>query len=604
VEALEEALSLYEGDLLTEDLYEDWATTRREQLRTQHQDLLGQLAQLYERRGEYQRSIEQLKALVARDPSNEEAHRELMRLYAATRHRRQALRQYQECREALRRGLDAEPERATVELREQIIAGRVPTLPGATEARAPERVVAINSLAILPLVNVGGDPNSEYLSDGITESIINTLSQLPQLKVMARSTVFRYKGVEVDPQEVGNRLGVRAVLTGRVLHRGDALNIQTELVDVSDGSQVWGEQYSRKSSDIFEVQEEIAKEIAAKLRLRLSGEERGRLIRRHTESTEAYHAYLRGQYFWNKRTTNWLKKSVGYFQQAVELDPTYAVAYTGLSDAYTLLVTWEVLTPEEGFAKAKEAAKRALEIDERLGEAHASLAHAMLHNLEWADAEREFRQAIELHPGYAMAHDWYAEYLAAVGRFSDAVAEAKRSLESDPLSLISNADVGWMLYYARQYDEAVEQYRKTLELDPNFLLAHLQLGQVYIQKRMYDEALKELQTAFDLSGKSDLAEVMLIGHAYAVSGRKDKAREMLNGLDELTGGRYFSAYRVALIYAGLGEAEAAFKWLERAYDMHDAKLIWLKVDPMLDGLRSEPRFGELMRRVGLHEAQV
>jgi DNA-binding SARP family transcriptional activator len=597
-EAYEAAVKLYGGDLLPEDRYEDWAAMRREQLRGTYQEVLMRLAWAYEARGQYRQSIERFKEIVARDSSNEEAHRQLMRLYAATHQRQQALRQYKECCEALRKEIDADPERATIDLHKQIIAGHIQPLRGAEE-RAPRHGAPTNSLAILPFVNSGGDPDSEYLSDGITESIINMLSQLPQLKVMARSTVFRYKGVEIDPQEVGGRLGVRAVLTGRVLHRGNILNIQAELVEVSDGSQVWGEQYSRNSSDIFEVQEEIAREITAKLRLRLSGEEKGRLIRRHTENTEAYHAYLRGQYFWNKRTTRWLKKSVGYFQQAVKFDPTYAVAYTGLSDAYTLLVTWEALTPEEGFAKAKEAAAMALEIDEGLGEAHASLAHAMLHNWEWTGAEREFKQAIELHPGYAMARDWYAEYLAAVGRFSEAIAQAKRAQEFDPLSLISNTDVGWMLYYARRYDEAVEQYRKTLELDPNFLLAHLQLGQVYIQKGMYDEALKELQEAFDLSGKSGLTEMMLLGYAYAVSGREGEVREMLAGLDELAGGRYFSSYRVALIYAGLGEKEAAFEWLERAYDRHDAKLIWLKVDPMLDGLRSDPRFTELLRRVSL-----
>jgi DNA-binding SARP family transcriptional activator len=603
VEAYEAAIELYGGDLLPEDRYEDWAAMRREQLRGTYHEVLTRLARAYEARGQYRRSIERFKEIVARDPSNEETHRQLMRLYAATHQRQQALRQYKECCEALRKEIDAEPERITTELHKQIIAGHIQPLRGAEE-RGTQHGEMTNSLAILPFVNSGGDPDSEYLSDGITESIINTLSQLPQLKVMARSTVFRYKGVEIDPQEVGGRLGVRAVLTGRVLNRGNTLNIQAELVEVSDGSQVWGEQYTRNSSDIFEVQEDIAREITAKLRLRLSGEEKGRLTRRHTESTEAYHAYLRGQYFWNKRTTSWLRKSVGYFEQAVKFDPTYAVAYTGLSDAYTLLVTWESLTPEEGFAKAKGAAAKALEIDEGLGEAHASLAHAMLHNWEWTGAEREFKQAIALHPGYAMARDWYAEYLAAVGRFSEAVDQAKRAQEFDPLSLISNADVGWMLYYAGRYDEAVEQYSKTLELDPNFLLAHLQLGQVYIQKRMYDEALKELQEAFNLSGKSGLTELMLMGHAYAVSGRKEKAREMLKGLDELAGGRYFSAYRVALIYAGLGEKETAFQWLERAYDRHDAKLIWLKVDPMLDGLRSEPGFTELVRRVGLHESQI
>src|SRR5215208_4993193 len=371
-EAYEAALSFYVGDLLAGDIYEDWAARRREQLRGTHRELLQKLARLLEGRGRYEQSVERLRELVACDPPNEEAHRQLMRLYAATGHRQQALRQFKECRETLRRELDAEPDRATRALHEEVIAERVRPLPAAAAGAPQRRGAPDNSLAILPLVNASADPRLEYLSDGITESIINNLSQLPQLKVMARSTVFRYKGREIDPQEVGGHLGVRAVLTGRVMQRGDRLNIQTELVDVSDGSQLWGEQYDRRSADIFEVQEEIAREIAGKLRLRLSGEEKGRLTKRYTENAEAYRLYLKGRYHWNKRTAEALGKGLECFRQAIELDPDYALAYAGASDCYAFLgdVGLTAIPSREAFSKAREAAGKALEIDGALAEAH------------------------------------------------------------------------------------------------------------------------------------------------------------------------------------------------------------------------------------------
>lgn len=598
VEAYESALELYEGDLLTEDLYEDWAAARREQLRTQYQDLLVKLTRIYEARGEHQPSIERLKELLACDSTNEESHRQLMRLYALTGNKHQALRQYQICCEALHKELAAEPEPATVELRAQIISGQLAP-PRIVEAgRDTGSLRAITSLAILPLSNASNDPDAEYLSDGITENIINNLSQLPQLKVMARSTVFRFKGREIDPREAGKELGVSAVLTGRVSHRVETLNIQTELVDVRDGAQLWGEQYRRNSADIFEVQEEIAKEITEKLRLRLSGEEKVRLSRRQTDDIEAYHAYLKGRYFWNKRTTRELKKGIEYFRQAISADPGYALAYAGLSDSYTNLVTWEALPPQEGLAKARQEAARALQIDETFAEAHASLGHAMLHSWEWEEAEKEFQRAIKLSPNCAPAHSWYSEYLTAVGSFEEALAEARRAHHLDPLSLFISSDIGQVLYFARRYDEAIAQYRKTLEMEPNFFLARYQLGRVFAQKAQHAEAIEELQKALALTRKSALTG-LLVGPAYAVAGRRSEALAVLDELNELSKRRYFSPYRVATIYAALGEAEQAFEWLHRAYEKRDAWLIWLKADPMLDGLRPDQRFAELERRVGL-----
>lgn len=598
VEACGQALAIYEGDLLVEDIYEDWVAMRREQLRGQYQQLLSSLAGLHERRGEYPRSIERLKELVACDSTNEEAHRELMRLYALSGNKHQALRQYQVCCETLRKGLDVEPDRATREMHEQILSGRLGA-PSSSQAKIEAISSAvINSIAVLPLVNSGTDPDAEYFSDGITESIINNLSQLPQLKVMARSTVFRYKGEDIDPKEVGRRLGVRAVLTGRVLHREEKLNIQTELVDTLDGSQLWGEQYNRNSSDIFEVQEEIAKEITRKLRVKLSGDEKGRLSKRHTDDTDAYHAYLKGRYFWNRRTDDALRKSVECFQQALEKDPSYAAAYAGISDCYTILVGRHGLPAEEGLARAKASALKALAIDDTLAEAHTSLGHAMVHTWEWAEAEKAFDRALELNPGNAFAHQVCSEYLSAVGRVEEAITEIEKAQEIDPLSLPINANVAGAFYYARQYDRAIEQSRKVIELDPNFYWAHRHLGQAYEQKGLFDDAIAELEKAVKLSQRN--AHVLAsLGYVYAMAGRREDAQGVLDTLIDEPERDGASPYDIALVYVGLGEDDKAFQWLERAYRERDGVMTHLKVTPKLDRLRSDPRYQDLLRRIGL-----
>ncbi len=336
------------------------------------------------------------------------------------------------------------------------------------EKSSVRRDQAITSLAVLPLVNASADPQMEYLSDGITETIINSLAQLPQLRVMARSTVFRYKGREADPQAVGHELGVGAVLTGRVSQVGESLIISMELVDVAHGWQLWGEQYNRNPADIFALQEEIAREISGKLRLRLTGEQQQRLTKRYTESTEAYQAYLRGRYHWNKYTREGLKKGTAYFQQAIDLDPGYALAYAGLADSYYRLSNL-YLPPREAMPKAKAAAMKALEIEEMLAEAHASLGLVRFwYEWDWQGAEREYKRAIELNPGYAIAPLWYGLQLMALGRFDDALAEMKRAQDLDPLSLVINTNLGGTLYRARRYDQAIEQCRRTLEIDSSF----------------------------------------------------------------------------------------------------------------------------------------
>ncbi|MFY9583836.1 MAG: protein kinase [Candidatus Acidiferrales bacterium] len=470
---------------------------------------------------------------------------------------------------------------------------------GRAVPRAPRSRKTIDSIAVLPFENASADPNTEYLSDGITESLISSLSHLPKLRVMARGTVFRYKGQVLDPQKVGRDLNVRTVLTGRVVQRGDALIIGTELVDVENGWRLWGEQYNRKLADILAIQEEIANEISGKLRLSLTGEEKKRLSKRHTQNAAAYQDYLKGRYYWNKRTAKAVKKGIEYFQQAIEKDPSYPLAYAGLADSYGILGFYGFAAPRDAFPKAKAAALKALEIDEALPEAHASLAYAnFYYDWDWLGAGREFKRSIELNPAYATARMFYSGYLMAIGRHQEALAESEKAQELDPLSLINNVNIALLFYFARQYDQVIEQCRKTLEMDPNFVVAHAWLGQTYLQKGMFQEAFKEFQTAIELSEGSPFYVAML-GHAYAVAEDIPEAQKLLDQLKKLSVGAYVSSYSIAEVYVGLGDRDKAFEWLQEAYEERSRALVFLRVEPRLDPLRSDPRFQDLLRRVGL-----
>jgi eukaryotic-like serine/threonine-protein kinase len=460
---------------------------------------------------------------------------------------------------------------------------------------------AIDSLAVLPFANVSGDPNTEYLSDGITESLINNLSQLTNLTVMSRNSVFRYKGQEADAQVVGRDLKVQAVLTGRMVQRGDNLSISAELVDVRNNSHLWGEQYNRTLSDILTVQAEISREISEKLRLHLSGEQEKRLVKRHTDNNEAYQLYLKGRYYWNRRTEEGIKKGIEYFEQAIERDPNYALAYAGLADCYTQLGTniSGALASHDVMPKAKQAAMKALQIDDTLAEAHTSLAQTrFLYDWDWPGAEIEYKRAIDLNPNYAHAHHWYSHYLLAMGRVQESLAESLRALDLDPLDLPITTHLGWHYLYAREYDRAIEQLRKALDMDSRFLPAHLFLGQAYAQKAMYDKATAELQQAVSLSRETPVM-VAVLGYAYAMSGKKGEAQIILHKLNALSMQRFVPSQEIATIHTALGEKDQAFEWLRRAYEERYSGLAYLKNDPALDGLRSDPRFADLMRRVGL-----
>ncbi len=457
----------------------------------------------------------------------------------------------------------------------------------------------IRTLAVLPFVNVNSDPALDYLSDGVTESIINSLSQLSPLRVLARSTVFRFKSLEVDPQQIGRELRVRALLLGRVIQLDDKLVVSTELVDTTDGAQLWGAQYNRTLSDLLFLQEEISSEVVERLRLHLTGEERRRATRRYTDNIEAYHAYLKGRYYWNKRTEEELKKGIQHFRQAIEIDPTYALAYTGLSDCYIVLANLALLPPHDSFPKARAAAMKALEIDDALAEAHCSLATVRwVYEWDRREAEREYKRALELNPNYPTAHHWYSFSLAATCRMKEAVAEIERAYDVDPLSLIITTNMGTVFYWARRYDRAIEMYLKALEIDPSLWVTHWMIGLAFKQVGRLEEAVAELIKAAKFSEGNPLPSAAL-GHAYALAGMKDKARKVLLDLKRLARQRYVPSYAIGKVYAGLGDEDSAFEHLEKAGDERDFWLGLIKIDPELEHIHSESRFADLIRRVGL-----
>ena len=463
-------------------------------------------------------------------------------------------------------------------------------------ARSTE--VAIDSIAVLPFENRGADPDTEYLSEGLAESLIYRLSQLPNLKVSPTSAVFRYKGKQTDAAKAGNELGVSAVLLGRITQRGDSLLISAELVDVRHNKLLWGEQYDRKMSDLLATQREIAREIVEKLKLKVAGEEKA-LAKHYTESNEAYQLYLKGRFYWNKRTEEALKKSVEYFNQAIEKDPGFALAYAGLADCYVVPANWQ--PPREAMPKAKAAAKRALELDETLAEAHTSLGRVLASfDWDWTGAEKEYKRAIELNPRYAVAHQWYGGWFQVMGRHTEAIAERKRALELDPLSLVINFELGLAFYYARDYDQSIEQFHKTLELDQNFPPAHVFLPAAYEQKGMNSEAIAEFNRAIPLKGGGEWSLTKGgLGHIYSILGKKSEALALLDELKQLSTQEYVAPTSVALIYAGLGDKDQAFAWLEKAYEERSFQMQWLSVEPRWDSLRSDPRFANLQRRMGL-----
>jgi serine/threonine-protein kinase len=464
----------------------------------------------------------------------------------------------------------------------------------------------IDSVAVLPFVNDSNDPNAEYFSDGVTESIIRSLSQISGLKVMSRSAVFRFKGRNVDAQEVGRSLKVGAVLAGRVVRQGDRLIIETELIDVSDGSQLWSAEYNNSVSEILAVQDEISRKISESLRLRLTGEDVQKLGKRYTTNAEAYELYLKGRYFWNKRDEEGLRNGIKYFKEAEEKDPTYALAYSGLADSYALLSDIGVVKPAEEMPKAKAAAQRAVDIDPTLSEAYTSRAFVKLaHDWDWLGAEADFKKALELNSKYPTAHQWYASYLMQMGKFGPAKAELENAHQLDPLSPIINSNLGHYAYYEHRYDEAIEHVNKTLEMVPDFWVAHHYRGLAYVMKGMHDEAIAEFRAVLGSPGEGQLEEGSVesnpevagsLAFAYATAGKRQEAEAILRRLHILSEKRYVSPRYLAIGYVGLDNKRAAIEQLEKAYDNRHPGLVLIRIDPLFDRLRSEERFEQLVKR--------
>ena len=460
---------------------------------------------------------------------------------------------------------------------------------------APE----IHSLAVLPLESLSGDASQDYFADGMTDELITDLGKIGALRVISRTSVVPYKHVHRPLSEIARELNVDAVLEGTVLRSGDRVRITAQLIQVSAERHLWAESYEGDLRDALTLQSQVSHAVAEQIRINLNPQERAALKSKKAVDPEAYEAYLKGRYFWNKRTANGLRTAVAYFEQAIDQDPNYAPAYSGLADSYALMGDWQygVMPPRVAFPRAKAAAVKALELDNTLGDAHTSLAFCFdLFDWDWNSAEKEFKRAIELNPGYATAHHWYSWHLIVLGRTSDAITEMRKAASLDPLSLIISADLAEILLVARLYDESIQQSRKTIDMDSNFAVAHYQLGQAYLQKRMYSEAIAELQKATELSG-ADTTFTSNLAYAYAASGRRSEAIKMLEEFKNRRNHDFSNASEIALIYTGLGEKDQALTWLEKAYEEHFNPSILVR--PAFDPLRSDKRFQDLLRRIGL-----
>lgn len=465
---------------------------------------------------------------------------------------------------------------------------------------------AIDSVAVLPFVNDSDDPNAEYLSDGITESIIRSLSQLRDLRVMSRNAVFRFKGQNVDAQEVGRTLKVGAVLAGRLVKQGDRMIIKTELIDVSDGSQLWSAEYNNSISEIFTVQDEISRTISEKLRLRLTGEDVQKLEKRYTANTEAYELYLKGRYFWNKRDEAGLRQGINYFKQAQEKDPTYALAYAGLADSHSLLSDIGSVRPAEEMPKARAAAQKAVDIDPALAEAYTSRAFVKLaYDWDFSGAEADFKKALELNAKYPTAHQWYASYLMQMGKYGPAKAELEKAHQLDPLSPIISANLALYAYYEHLYDHAIDSSNKTLDMAPEFWVAHHYRGLAFTMKGMHQRAIEEYRGLLESPGNGPLKEGSVeskpevaasLAFAYGRARKRNEAEAILGRLKVLSTQRYVSPRYIAIVYVGLDNKDQAIEYLNKAYESRHPGLVLIRIDPLFDSLRAEEGFKELVKR--------
>jgi serine/threonine-protein kinase len=471
----------------------------------------------------------------------------------------------------------------------------------ASLARVPDAPVAPpaeKSIAVLPFTNMSADPENEYFSDGLSEDLINALAKIPDFRVAARTSAFSFKGEQLDARTIGRKLSVETVLEGSVRRAGTRLRITAQLINAADGYHVWSEQYDRVMADVFDVQDEITLAIVDALKIELLVGDETAVKKKHTANVDAYHLYLKGRYYWNRSTTEAFKKAIDHFEMAIDIDPTYALAYAGMADAYASLgdAGHSAISPKEAFSSARKAVQEALALDDGLAEAHASLGHLEMHEFAWPEAQRAFKRAIQLNPNYAMAYHFYAFSFAAAGRLEEAIATLEQGVELDPVSLGIATDLGVLLYFARRYDQAEEQYHKVLDMDPSFARVYVTLGSAYAQMGRHEESIAMSQKAIELSG--DRLKIAGLGRSYGMAGKKDEAHEVIAELQQLARERYVTPYAISLIYASMGETDEAFSWLEKACEEGVSDLIYMKVDPFLDNLRPDPRFSDLMNSVG------
>ena len=456
---------------------------------------------------------------------------------------------------------------------------------------------SVTSLAVLPFKSLGGASIDEYLGLGMADTLITRLSNLKELAVRPTSSVMRYADGDKRSIEIGRELGVESVLEGSIHISGGRMRVTVQLVSVRDQTPLWADKFDEQFTDIFTVEDSISERVAERLRLRLSSEERKALAKHHTENTEAHLLSLSGRYRLEKKTHEATLKAIEFFEKAIEKDPNYALAYAGIAESYFSLSITGGMPPREAFPRVKEAAAKALQIDPLLAEAHCNLGIAKFFNdWDWSGAEQDFKQAIEINPNYAAPHEMYAHLLSNLGRHTEALAESSRGLELNPLSLISNAIRGQILFFAGRYDDAVAHLQKAIDVEPNFWISHLTLGKVYERKKMYPQAIAEFQRALEVSGAPEPKS--LLGYTYGVSGNDVEARRLLAELKEMSTRQYVAPKHVALVYAGLGRKDQMFEWLEKAYDDRDISLTFIKVEPRWDEYRAEPRFVDLLRRVG------
>ena len=477
---------------------------------------------------------------------------------------------------------------------------------GTTPVSGPQATVVLRtappaqSIAVLSFVNMSGDPDNEYFGDGIAEELINLLSGVRGLHVPSRTSAFAFKGTKTDTRTIGQALNVRTVLEGSVRKAGNRLRITAQLINADDGYHLWSERYDRDIADVFAIQDEISQTIVQALQIQLTPERQKTLLKRHTDNPDAYNAYLKGRYHWNNRPIG-TQKAIEYFEQAISIDPDYAMAYTGLADCYSTLGSWEggAMPPREASSKASAKARRALELDDTLGEAHSSMAYVSLHfDWDWPSAERELQRAVELSPSYPTAHHWRSHLAMAMGRVEESLDESKRYLELEPMDVLANFHLIWHHWLARQPEPAIDQGWKTVELHPTAFWPRFFMGLAWEEQERMNEAIEHFENALTMSGGKSICRAAL-GHAYAVAGARDLAAEALSELEDQSLSQYTPAYDRAVIYAGLEDRDRAFEWLERAYDERSSWMSYLKVEPRLDTLRSDPRFAMLLRKVGL-----